>query len=106
MNLYCVYILKCSDKLLYTGITNNISRRLDEHNVGADKNSFTFKRRPVEVIFHQEFNDVNQAIWFEKKVKKWSAQKKRALANGNEKLLKLLSECRNESHFKNKERKN
>jgi putative endonuclease len=105
MKLYCVYILECSDKLLYTGITNNISRRLDEHNVGADKNSFTFKRRPVEVIFHQEFNDVNQAIWFEKKIKKWSAQKKRALANGDEILLKLLGECRNESHSKNKERK-
>ncbi|NJY61913.1 GIY-YIG nuclease family protein [Salinimicrobium sp. CDJ15-81-2] len=102
MKLYYVYILECSDKLLYTGITNDISRRLDEHNAGVDKNSFTFKRRPVEVIFYQEFNDVNQAIWFEKKIKKWSAQKKRALANGDEILLKLLAQCRNESHSRNK----
>lgn len=105
MKLYYVYILECSDKLLYTGITNNISRRLDEHNAGADKNSFTFKRRPVEVIFHQEFNNVNQAIWYEKKIKKWSAQKKMALANGDEIRLKLLAECRNESHSKYKEKK-
>ena len=101
MKLYYVYILECADKLLYTGITNDISRRLEEHNAGINKNSFTFKRRPVKVIFHQEFNDVEQAIWFEKKLKGWSAQKKRALANGDERLLKLLAECRNESHFKN-----
>lgn len=69
-----------------------------------NKNSFTFKRRPVKVIFHQEFNDVNQAIWFEIKLKKWSAHKKRALANDDELLLKALAECRNESHSKNKER--
>ena len=102
MKLYSVYILECSDKLLYTGITNDISRRLEEHNAGINKNSFTFKRRPVKVIFHQEFNDVNQAIYFEKKIKRWSAQKKRALVNEDEILLKLLAECRNDSHFKNK----
>ena len=102
MKLYYVYILECSDNLLYTGITNDVSRRLAEHNAGLDKNSFTYKRRPVKVIFYQDFNDVNQAIWFEKKIKKWSAQKKRALANEDEVLLRLLAECRNESHYKNK----
>ncbi len=102
MKLYYVYILECSDGLLYTGITNDVSRRLEEHNAGLNKNSFTYKRRPVEVIFYQDFNDVNQAIWFEKKIKKWSAQKKKALANDDELLLKLLAECRNESHYKYK----
>ncbi|WP_324720404.1 GIY-YIG nuclease family protein [Salinimicrobium sp. HB62] len=101
MKLYYVYILECSDKLLYTGITNYISRRLEEHNLGLNKDSFTFKRRPVEVIFHQEFREINQAIWFEKKLKKWSAQKKRALASEDEILLKLLAECRNECHSGN-----
>lgn len=76
MKLYYVYILECADKLLYTGITNDVARRVEDHNEGLHKTSFTFKRRPVEVIFHQEFNDVNQAIFFEKKVKRWSAQKK------------------------------
>ena len=101
MKLYYVYILECADKLLYTGITNDISRRLAEHNAGLDKNSFTCKRRPVKIIFYQDFNDVNQAIGFEKKIKKWSAQKKRALANEDEVLLKLLAVCRNESHSRN-----
>jgi putative endonuclease len=69
MKIYYVYILECSDKLLYTGLTNNISRRLTEHNSGLIKTSFTFKRRPVNLIFSQEFSDVNQAIYFEKKIK-------------------------------------
>lgn len=102
MKLYYVYIVECADSLLYTGITNDISRRLEEHNEGLNKNSFTFKRRPVKLIFHQDFNDVNQAIFFEKKLKRWSAQKKRALTNDDELLLKLLAECRNESHYKNR----
>ncbi|MDT0647058.1 GIY-YIG nuclease family protein [Zunongwangia sp. F260] len=101
MKLYYVYILECKDNLLYTGITNNISRRLAEHNSDKNENSFTYSRRPVELIFHQEFNDVNQAIYFEKKMKKWSAQKKRALANGDYDLLQILAECRNASHYRN-----
>lgn len=105
MKLYYVYILECFDKLLYTGITNDISRRVEEHNAGLNKNSFTFKRRPVKVIFHQDFNNVNQAIFFEKKIKRWSAAKKRALANDDELLLKLLAECRNETHYRNRDKR-
>ena len=95
-----VYILKCCDGLTYTGFTNNISRRLEEHQKGLDKNCFTYNRRPLELIFHQEFNDVNQAIYFEKKIKNWSGKKKLALANGDFDLLQILSECRNASHSK------
>lgn len=104
MKLYYVYILECSDKLLYTGITNNLTRRLAEHNSDLNRNSFTFKRRPVTLIFKEEFNNVNQAISFEKKIKKWSAKKKRALAEGNFELLKILAECRNssKSNFRSK----
>ncbi|MDT0675184.1 GIY-YIG nuclease family protein [Autumnicola musiva] len=102
MKLYYVYIVECSDKLLYTGITNNITRRLAEHNSALNQNSFTYKRRPVQLIFHQEFNDVNQAIYFEKKIKKWSAQKKRALAKNDFDMLQILAECRNATHFKYK----
>ena len=100
MRLYYVYILECSDSLLYTGITNNVSRRLMEHQKGHNKNSFTYKRRPVKLIFKQEFNDVAQAIYFEKKIKKWSAKKKRALADEDFDRLQILSECRNMTHYK------
>ncbi|GGG41266.1 hypothetical protein GCM10011414_08450 [Croceivirga lutea] len=97
---YYVYILLCSDGLTYTGITNDIARRLIEHQNGLNPNSFTFKRRPVKLIFKQEFNHVLEAIFFEKKIKKWSAKKKLALANGDFDLLQILSECRNATHSK------
>lgn len=84
--------------ITYTGITNNISRRFEEHQNGLNKTCFTYKRRPLELIFHQEFNNVEQAIYFEKKIKKWSAKKKFALANGEYNLLQILAECRNATH--------
>ena len=98
MNYYYVYILKCADGLLYTGITNNLTRRLEEHHRGLNKSCFTYKRRPLELIFSQEFNEVNQAIYFEKKIKRWSAKKKLALANGDYDMLQILAECRNATH--------
>ena len=101
MKLYYIYILQCADDLTYTGITNNLSRRLKEHENGLNKSCFTYKRRLVSLIFQQKFNDVNQAIYFENKIKKWSAKKKLALANNDYDLLQLLAQCRNETHSKN-----
>ena len=100
MKFYYVYILLCSDGFTYTGITENVTRRFNEHQDGMNPNAFTFKRRPVQLIFQQEFNDVLQGIYFEKKIKKWSAEKKLALANGNFDLLQILAECRNATHHK------
>ncbi|WP_394973934.1 GIY-YIG nuclease family protein [uncultured Croceitalea sp.] len=100
MYSYYVYILLCSDGLTYTGITNDLLRRLEEHQKSLKPKSFTFKRRPVELIFHQEFNNVLQVIWFEKKIKRWSGKKKLALANGKFDLLQILAECQNATHSK------
>ncbi len=101
MKYYYVYIVECSDKSLYTGLTNNLERRINEHNFGLNDNSYTSTRRPVKLIFKQEFIQFEQAELFEKKIKKWSKKKKLALANDDFDLLKLLSECKNESHSKN-----
>ncbi len=102
MKFYYVYILECSDNSLYTGITNNLERRVIEHKRGLNKNCYTYKRRPINLIFYQDFNDVIQAIYFEKKIKKWSRKKKLALANDDYDLLQILSECRNFTHSKYK----
>ena len=101
MKHYFVYLLRCADGFTYTGITNDLTRRMDEHQKGRNQGCFTFKRRPVELIFQQEFRDVKQAILFEKKIKKWSRKKKFALANNAILLLKFLSECKNDSHAGN-----
>lgn len=101
MKEYYVYILECSDGSFYTGVTNDVDRRLREHQEGLNSTCYTFKRRPVELVFYTTFNDVDQAIAFEKQVKGWSRKKKIALINGNWTKLKRLAECKNKSHSKN-----
>jgi putative endonuclease len=77
-----VYMLKCADNTYYTGVTSNLSKRFEEHQNGIHKNSYTFKRRPLELVFYAEFTDINNAIEKEKQIKKWSKAKKEALING------------------------
>ncbi len=100
MYFYYVYILKCSDDSYYTGITSNLDKRINEHKLGKYKNCYTYKRRPIEVKFYETFNDVLQAIYFEKKIKKWTRAKKEALINRNFNMLQILAECRNATHYK------
>ncbi|WP_405377320.1 GIY-YIG nuclease family protein [Nonlabens sp. Asnod3-A02] len=100
MKYYHLYILECSDGLLYTGMTNDLERRLGEHHMGKNPRSFTFKRRPLKLIYRERFIDVRYCIYYEKKIKKWSAAKKRALANGEFDTIQILAECRNMTHHK------
>jgi len=81
MNYYYVYILKCSDDSYYIGVTNNPNRRLAEHMDGKNPESYTFSRRPVEIVYSEYFTDPNEAIVWEKKIKGWSRRKKEALIN-------------------------
>lgn len=106
MKFYYVYILSCNDQSLYVGVTSNLERRLMEHNGGKYPEAYTHSRRPVELVFYQDFTEPNQAIEFEKKIKKWSRSKKQALIDANYDKLQKLSECRNDSHFKNNPNKN
>ncbi len=83
MKLYYVYIVECSDASYYTGITNNLNRRLSEHNSGSDHKSYTSTRRPVVLKWFEEFTDPNYAIMLEKQIKGWSRKKKYALISEN-----------------------
>lgn len=83
MKKYFVYILKCSDNTYYTGVTSNIVNRIEEHQNGKHIDSYTYKRRPVQLIFTSEFSDIKIAIAKEKQIKKWSKTKKEALINGD-----------------------
>ncbi|TKB98604.1 GIY-YIG nuclease family protein [Pedobacter cryophilus] len=102
MKYYYVYILKCNDNSYYTGVTNNIERRFEEHQIGEDIKSYTYNKRPVSLVFCEYFLDINQAIMFEKQVKGWTRKKKEAIIADNWEKLKELSVCRNASHFENK----
>lgn len=102
MSEYIVYILECRDKSFYTGVTNNLERRLSEHQEGFDSNSYTFKRRPIKLVFSQKFQNIKEAISFEKQVKGWSKKKKQAMIEGNWEMLKSYSKCNNKTPDKNK----
>ena len=94
MKQYFVYILLCSDRSFYTGITNDLERRMSEHEQGTDPRAYTFKRRPLKLVFSERFTDVNQAIAFEKQVKGWKRAKKEAIINGDWDVLPELSRNR------------
>ena len=74
---YYVYIVQCKDGFYYTGITNSIEKRIDQHNEGKDIFSFTYKRRMVALKYFERFTDVKQAIAREKQLKGWSRARKK-----------------------------
>ena len=85
-----MYILECSDGSYYTGITNDIERRLSEHQEGLIEWCYTHNKRPVELKHVEEFPDIMEAISREKQIKDWSRKKKEALIAGDsEKLVEL-----------------
>ena len=89
--IYTVYILRCADGTYYTGVTNDLDRRVWEHQSGHDSRAYTFRRRPLKLVFQEHFPDVNQAIAFEKQVKGWRRAKKEALIARRWDLLPELS---------------
>jgi putative endonuclease len=93
---YYVYILKCADNSYYTGVTNNLDLRFEQHQEGVNTTSYTYSRRPVELMFYQEFKYIDKAIAFEEQVKGWGRKKKEAMINNHwEKLPKLAMNKRN-----------
>lgn len=94
MKLSFIYILECSDGTYYTGITSNFEKRLVEHKNGKHQDSYTFSRRPLNLVFYCEFTDINMAIEKEKQIKKWSQAKKEALINGDYLALPNLAKKR------------
>jgi predicted GIY-YIG superfamily endonuclease len=87
-------MLFCVDGTYYLGMTDNLERRLAEHNFGIDPSCYTFSRRPVTLVYSSSFNDVWEAIGCEKKLKRWSHWKKRALVRGDWGSVNALSKKR------------
>ena len=89
MNEYYVYILHCADGSYYIGVTNDYQHRLRQHQEGIDAKCFTYKRRAVELVYMGIFGDINEAISWEKQVKRWSRAKKEALIRRDDALKKF-----------------
>lgn len=86
----------------YIGIISNFEKRMFQHSQGHFISCYTFRKGPVFLKYTLEFNDVIQAILFEKKIKGWSRAKKQALINNAFETIQILAECRNFSHNKYK----
>ena len=79
MDISFVYILTNESKTsLYIGVTNNLSRRLQEH-IKGNGGEFTTKYKVHFLVYYEEFTDINFAIEREKQLKKWSRNKKEIL---------------------------
>lgn len=82
MKDWFVYILRCSDNSLYTGITIDLDRRLLEHNGDNQKGArYTRARRPVKLVYQEHFDNRSLASQRESALKKLSRQQKLALIN-------------------------
>ncbi len=76
-----VYILLCIDGSYYTGSTNDLDRRLEEHQNGKGANH-TRKRLPVELVYFEEYDRIDEAYYRERQIHGWSHTKKEALIEG------------------------
>ncbi|MEM7067719.1 MAG: GIY-YIG nuclease family protein [Pseudomonadota bacterium] len=86
-----VYIVECSDGSYYTGLTKqDIEARIWEHNAGVYK-GYTYKRRPVALVFMEVYDRLTEAIARERQIKGWNRKKKRALIALNYEALPELS---------------
>lgn len=75
-----VYILQCADGTLYTGITNDLDRRLKAHNAGT-ASKYTRVRRPVAMVYREEADTKGNALRRELQIKSMSRQQKVDLFN-------------------------
>ena len=76
INMWYVYILKCSDQTFYTGITNDLKRRVEEHNSSKLGAKYTRGRRPVELVYSKKIKDKVKAMQEEYRIKKLSRYEK------------------------------
>ena len=79
--MFYVYILECADGSFYVGCTNNLEKRLKQHNNSKWGAHYTKIRRPVILRYTEKFKTLKEARQRETKVKGWDRNKKLALIN-------------------------
>ena len=89
-----MYILRCCDGSFYVGHTDDLEKRIAEHNAGTMP-CYTQKRLPVEVVYSQDFATRFEAIAAERRAKGWNRKKKQALVDGDWDLISELSKRNN-----------
>jgi len=84
MSTWFVYILRCADDTLYTGITKDLARRLDEHNAIKSTTKYTRVRQPVEMVYRENVESRSHAGQREAQIKSLTRTQKQALIKQHE----------------------
>ena len=87
---FWTYILRCSDDSYYTGSTDDLDLRIAQHQNGVFK-GYTYKRRPIMLVWSQEMPTRIEALEAEKRIKGWTRAKKEALIAGDWTRLSILA---------------
>jgi len=77
--MFWVYMLRCADRSFYVGHTDDLEARIAQHKQGFLTSCYTYKRRPVTLVFSQDFPSRIEALTMERKIKRWNRAKKTAL---------------------------
>src|SRR3989442_11370208 len=87
MRCYCVYIMASRSRVLYTGVTNDIVRRVDEHKRGLIL-GFTRKYHVTRLVYFERFAEVRAALAREKEIKGWVRARKQVLRTWGKQVLR------------------
>lgn len=90
--MWLVYILKCSDKTLYTGITNDLKKRISQHNSSSLGAKYTRGRRPLSLVYQKRAENKSEALQLELYIKRLSRKNKKLLIKNEKHRLDLQKE--------------
>ena len=93
MKPFYIYMLECADGSYYVGHTDDLEKRMALHDSGSCA-GYTAQRRPVRLVFADEFSSRDDAIQRERQLKGWSRAKKQALIRGDWEAVHRLAGCR------------
>lgn len=86
--MYDVYIIKCADGYLYTGLSGNLAKRINEHDIGLSR--ITKNRGKITLVYRESFETRKKAAKREKEIKGWKRIKKERLINCNDNVNESL----------------
>lgn len=90
---FWIYILQCGDGSYYTGHTDDLERRIAQHEAGTF-DGYTQSRKPLKLEYSQELSSREEALAAEMQIKRWGRAKKEALIRGDLESLRLAAKKR------------
>ena len=87
---FWLYVLRCGDGSYYTGHTDDLEHRLQQHHAGV-LGGYTASRKPLSLVYSCEFVSREEALAAEQQIKGWSRKKKEAMMRGDWTAVNRLS---------------